>query len=387
MKIQCPSCGFAADSNGSKIPEQQTVARCPKCKTTFSVSQASVSQEQNLLQKLRCPNCEREQDAADTCKFCGLIFSKYKPRGNTPKVAPTNPTIGNLHLYCHLLSSISLVLFIIYSLISFALIMVIVNSVGYISGHNEAYGIEILIAGAITITFSLFASYKVLNAYTKDDTNLEPNTKFITANAVVILSLFPAYISFTPKYQIISTAILLLIVSFKAITLRSTLNQTIFIISLIVIIIATPTGVFVYYQQMSCLTIKENPERRIEVEGDIARGEAPCPILAIKEAKAKFLDKSNNDKEKTLWYEIILEDPRFAKNDSRNAAYHYSIRFRFALLNETGSILAITDVPGADLFAVHGQHIYTNNPSKFALATAEKTKTVYVTCIVSAQRR
>jgi|GEM_PF-3847229 len=162
-----------------------------------------------------------------------------------------------------------------------------------------------------------------------------------------------------------------------------TRTWTFVLLGLMMFCIAT----YLYNGAIDFLDVKENPGRPIEVEGEVAKGEAPCPKIAMKRAKIKFLNIDQNKREKILWYKLILEDPRFEQNATSSALYFYSIRFRFTLLDEKGAVLAVTDVPSADLYVGPGEHIYMNNPSRFPLSTAEKIKTVYVTYIVSAYRR
>jgi hypothetical protein len=144
---------------------------------------------------------------------------------------------------------------------------------------------------------------------------------------------------------------------------------------------------YMYNGGTGFLDVKENPSSRIEVEGEVAKGNAPCPKVAMKQAKMKFLDIAEQKGKKILWYKIILERPEFEGNDARSAAFFYSISFRLTLRDEKGAVVASADTPGAFLHDGRGEHIYMNNPFSFPLATAERTKSVHVTYVVSAYRR
>jgi predicted Zn finger-like uncharacterized protein len=85
MRIECPSCHFSADVDPAKLPPQGGNARCPKCAKVFFVAAPApdepISQATELPHqavKVPCPKCGAEQESAESCECCGLIFEKYR---------------------------------------------------------------------------------------------------------------------------------------------------------------------------------------------------------------------------------------------------------------------------------------------------------------------
>ena len=78
MRIECPSCQFAADVDPAKIPPQGANTKCPRCSKVFFVGPAEPVAQQGASASIVCPKCGVEQPAADSCASCGIIYEKYR---------------------------------------------------------------------------------------------------------------------------------------------------------------------------------------------------------------------------------------------------------------------------------------------------------------------
>uniref|UniRef100_C6E008 MJ0042 family finger-like protein n=1 Tax=Geobacter sp. (strain M21) TaxID=443144 RepID=C6E008_GEOSM len=78
MKIECPSCHYAADVDPAKIPPKGANTKCPRCSKVFFVGPAEPVAMQDTSASIVCPKCGVEQPAADSCASCGIIYEKYR---------------------------------------------------------------------------------------------------------------------------------------------------------------------------------------------------------------------------------------------------------------------------------------------------------------------
>ena len=78
MRIECPSCHFSAEVDSEKIPPKGANTRCPRCKEVFFVTPREPVILNDDPAKLICPKCDFEQDAAESCARCGIIYEKFR---------------------------------------------------------------------------------------------------------------------------------------------------------------------------------------------------------------------------------------------------------------------------------------------------------------------
>ncbi|ACH38728.1 protein of unknown function, MJ0042_CXXC and DUF2157-containing [Citrifermentans bemidjiense Bem] len=78
MRIECPSCQFAADVDPAKVPTKGANTKCPRCSNVFFVGPAEPVAMQDTSASIVCPKCGVEQPAAESCASCGIFYEKYR---------------------------------------------------------------------------------------------------------------------------------------------------------------------------------------------------------------------------------------------------------------------------------------------------------------------
>lgn len=78
MKIECPKCGYSTEVDSGRIPAAGENAKCPCCSARFFVAPPEPEHTPKDSDRLTCPKCGAEQEQADICGLCGLVFEKCR---------------------------------------------------------------------------------------------------------------------------------------------------------------------------------------------------------------------------------------------------------------------------------------------------------------------
>lgn len=78
MNFVCPNCGVEGNINEAKLPDSGLWCTCKKCKHRFFIDKPEPNQQNNSVNAFSCPKCSVLQEKAESCKYCGVIFSRVK---------------------------------------------------------------------------------------------------------------------------------------------------------------------------------------------------------------------------------------------------------------------------------------------------------------------
>lgn len=98
MKIICPNCNFSKTVDPGSVPDRPVKVNCPRCGKGFIFDEALRSghdagpgQVTEPSEQVTCPVCGLLQDKSDTCKGCGVVYSKllgqWQKNGQSPQNA------------------------------------------------------------------------------------------------------------------------------------------------------------------------------------------------------------------------------------------------------------------------------------------------------------
>jgi predicted Zn finger-like uncharacterized protein len=104
MTITCPKCNFSRSVDPVKVPDRAVRVNCPKCgeEFTFDKSQHTIEPHEHEApaEQLSCPACGLEQPKTESCRGCGVVFSKLqaiqKENGYGKEADPMNGTLADL---------------------------------------------------------------------------------------------------------------------------------------------------------------------------------------------------------------------------------------------------------------------------------------------------
>ena len=96
-KIKCPKCAKALIVDESGIPRTGAVITCRSCGAKFRIKPRKTSANSPKTDDatgeghVACPACGKRQPKAESCAFCGIVFSKYKRSRPCPRCATQLP--------------------------------------------------------------------------------------------------------------------------------------------------------------------------------------------------------------------------------------------------------------------------------------------------------
>ncbi len=172
---------------------------------------------------------------------------------------------------------------------------------------------------------------------------------------------------------------------------KKRITRTKVVLSVLLLAIIGITAVTGYedYRTNRWLTIQDSQEDWVVVDGELAqKNSAPSPQMTLKQGSAKFLPDAAGGSEKFLGYKLTVEAEmgKTEKDASKYAPYLYQARFRFTLTDKDGFPLQVVEGPkDYEIFEISKSRSYQNVcTTPIGNSTAERTKFVYVTYVLSA---
>jgi uncharacterized RDD family membrane protein YckC len=105
MNIICPYCNFSKAVDPAKVPDRPVKVSCPKCSKGFTFDKsdllgalAGAKPETSQPEQMSCPVCGLMQANSDSCKGCGVIYTKLQSQREENNLEPNadDTPSGNL---------------------------------------------------------------------------------------------------------------------------------------------------------------------------------------------------------------------------------------------------------------------------------------------------
>lgn len=86
INAECPTCGEKYEIKEERVPASGARLKCVKCENRFLILPAKPAAPKpapppaTAVEKMTCPRCAKEQDAADMCIYCGVVIAKWKEK-------------------------------------------------------------------------------------------------------------------------------------------------------------------------------------------------------------------------------------------------------------------------------------------------------------------